>query len=70
MTLKIFQDRRITKEIRIKADFAEAASLIRWQDIDDDPSDDTWHHTPYQVADARHDEKEALRLVRGYLAKD
>lgn len=70
MTRKIFQDRRIAKEIRIRADFDQSSSSIGWQDIDDDPSDETWHHTPYQVADARHDEKEALRLVRDHLAKD
>lgn len=70
MPRKIFQDRRIAKEIRIRADFAQSSSPVSWQDIDDDPSDDTWHHTPFQVADARHDEKEALRLVRDHLAKD
>ncbi len=70
MTRKIFQDRRIAKEIRIRADFAQSSSPISWQDIDDDPEKQTWHHTPFQVADARNDEKEALRLVRGYLAKD
>ncbi|MBP7372261.1 MAG: hypothetical protein KA923_05470 [Opitutaceae bacterium] len=70
MTRQIIQDRRIAKEIRIRADFAQSSSSIVWQDIDDDPSDDTWHHSSYQVADARHDEKEALRLVRNFLAKD
>ena len=70
MTRRIFQDRRIAKEIRIRADFDQASSPISWQDIDDDPEEQTWHHTPYQVADARHDEKEALRLVRDHLAKD
>lgn len=70
MPRKIFQDRRITKEIRIQADFAQSSSSISWQDIDHDPRDETWHHTPFQVADARHDEKKALRLVRDHLAKD
>lgn len=70
MPRRIFQDRRIAKEIRIRADFADAASHIGWQDIDDDPEEQTWHGTPYQVADARHDDKAALRLVRDYLAKN
>ena len=70
MTRQIFQDRRIAKEIRIRADFAQAASPIGWQDIDDDPEEPTWHGTPFQVADARHDEKAALRLVRDHLDKD
>ena len=70
MARQTFQDRRITKKIRIRADFAQSFSPISWQDIDDEPSDDTWHHTLFQVADARHDEKEALRLVRDHLAKD
>lgn len=70
MTRQTFEDRRIAKEIRIKADWAQSASPIAWQDIDDDPDDATWHGTPFQVADARHDEKAALRLVRDHLAKD
>jgi len=70
MPRQIFQDRRITKEIRIRADFAQSSSLVSWQDIDDDPEEQTWHHTPFQVADARHDKIKALRLVRDYLAKD
>lgn len=71
MARQIFQDRRIAKEIRIKADWAQSASPIAWQDIDDDPDDSaTWHCTPFQVADARHDEKAALRLVRDHLDKN
>lgn len=70
MTRRIFQDRRISKEIRIRADFADAASNIGWQDIDDDPEEQTWHGTPFQVADACHDDKTALRLVRDHLARD
>jgi hypothetical protein len=69
-TRQIFQDRRIAKEFRIKADWSQSSSPIAWQDIDDEPADATWHGTPFQVADARHDQKAALRLVRDHLAKD
>ena len=63
-----FQDLEISREIRISADWESATSGIWWQDLDDDPEDKTtWHGTPYQVADAGHNQKEALRLVDGWL---
>jgi len=71
MTAIKVQDRRISKEIRVFADFDQSASAIWWQDIDEDPEDKTtWHGTPYQVADSRHNKKEALRLVAGWLNKE
>ena len=67
MTSTIFQDLRISREIRIKADWERATSNIWWQGLDDDDPSDTWHGTPYQVADAGYNEKEALRLVDDWL---
>ena len=54
--------------IRIEADYAQASSLIRYQDINsrkDDP--ESWSATPFQVADARHDYRKALKLVSDWL---
>ena len=63
-----FQDLEISREIRIHADWVQSASQIWWQDLDDDPEDkDTWYSTPYQVADAGHNDREALRLVADWL---
>ena len=68
MASEIFQDLSISSELRISADWEQSASQIWWQDLDDDPSDaETWHGTPYQVADAGHNVKRALELVRGWL---
>ena len=68
MTGTNFQDLDISTEIRISADWEQATSHIWWQDLDDDPSDtETWHNTPYTVADAGHNQEEALRLVDGWL---
>ncbi len=57
----------IDPDIRIKADWEKSSSSIWWQSLDDDPEDKTWHHTPYQVADAGHNENEALLLVSEWL---
>ena len=63
-----FQDLEISREIRISADWEQSSSSIWWQDLDDDPEDtETWRHTPYQVADAGHNQEEALRLVNNWL---
>ena len=67
MTNTNFQDLNISKEIRISADWEQSSSAIWWQDLDDDPEDKTWHSSPYQVADAGHNQKEALRLVADWL---
>ena len=54
--------------IRVEADYAQASSLIRWQPIDSDPHDaEAWRATPFQVADARHDYRKALKLVSDWL---
>ena len=68
MTSTNFQAPEISTEIRISADWEQSASQIWWQDLDEDPEDKTtWHHTPYQVADAGHNQEEALRLVADWL---
>ena len=68
MTSTNFQDLEISREIRISADWEQSDSQIWWQDLDDDPEDkETWHGTPYQVADAGHNQEEALRLVDDWL---
>lgn len=51
--------------VRFSCDLAQASSPIRVQDGDGD-----WQSTPYQVADARHDEYRALRLVVEYSGRD
>ena len=48
----------------LKCDLAQASSPIRYLGGDDD---DEWVTTPYQVADARHDEHEAVALVVAWL---
>ena len=68
MTSTSFQAPEISTEIRISADWEQPSSAIWWQDLDDDPEDaETWRHTPYQVADAGHNQQEALRLVADWL---
>ena len=68
MTSTNFQDLEISREIRIRADWEQSSSAIWWQDLDDDPEDtETWRHTPYQVADAGHNQQEALRLIHNWL---
>ena len=67
MAVRTFQDLRISKEIRISADFEQASSAIWWQDLRDDPAEKTWQSTPYQVADAKHDDRAALGLVSDWL---
>ena len=70
MTSTSFQAPEISTEIRIFADWEQSSSAIWWQGLDEDPEDKTtWHHTPYQVADAGHNQEEALRLVAD-LAKE
>lgn len=56
-----FRNKTTGQTVEIRADFAQAASPIeacfdggRWQT------------TPYQVADARHDARQALLLVLGW----
>lgn len=55
-----FRNRRTGERLTILADFAQAASPIRarWNNEDDEAIT-----TPYQVADARHRARLALRLV-------
>lgn len=53
----------------VAANWAQASDPIRaaWVEPGEptpDDSDDRWFGTPFQVADARHDERRALRLVR------
>ena len=67
MTSTNFQDLEISREIRISADWEQSSSAIWWQGLDEDPEDKTWHSSPYQVADAGHNQKEALRLVADWL---
>ena len=68
MTSTNVQDLEISREIRIRADWEQSSSAIWWQDLDDDPEDtETWRHTPYQVADAGHNQQEALRLIHNWL---
>ena len=67
MTSTNFQDLEISREIRISADWEQSSSAIWWQDLDDPEDTETWHHTPYQVADAGRSQKEALRLVADWL---
>ena len=68
MTTTNFQNIEISNQIRISADWEQATSQIWWQDLDDDPEDkETWRGTPYQVADAGHNQNEALRLVDDWL---
>ena len=68
MTSTNFQDLEISSEIRIRADWEQSASQIWWQDLDEDPEDKTtWHGTPHQVADAGHNQQEALRLIHNWL---
>lgn len=52
-------------EIEIRADFAQASSLIQFRNVGDD--DEGWRATVFQVADARHNVSKALELVNHWL---
>ena len=67
MAVSSYQNTKVSRKIRIKADWEQSASQIWWQNLDDDPEDKTWDSTPYQVADAGHNSNEALLLVEGWL---
>ena len=54
-----FQNGSTGETIEIRADFAQAASQIFAK-----YNDDEWSPTPFQVADARHRTRNALKLVR------
>lgn len=49
-------------DAEIKADFAQASSpiMVRFD------RDDDWRSTPFQVADAKHNPAEAVRLVKNW----
>jgi hypothetical protein len=51
--------------LEIRADLVQAAAKIFYRGADDE-----WVHTPYQTADASHDERLALGLVIAYLGRD
>ena len=51
------------RTLQIEADFAQAASLIRWRETEQDD----WRGTPFQVADAHHNPHEAIDLVATWL---
>ena len=68
MAVSSYQNIKVSRKIRIKADWERSASQIWWQNLDDDPENKgTWSSTPYQVADAGHNANEALLLVEGWL---
>ena len=68
MAKEIVQDRRISPDIRIRANFDEATDYIQWQPIDADPDDDAeWRTEGHRVCDAAHQPKRALQLVNDYL---
>lgn len=53
-------------EIEIRADFAQASSVISYRVINGN-EDDPFIGTPFQVADASHHPDKALRLVNEWL---
>jgi hypothetical protein len=53
-----YQSHKTGETIEIRADFAQASSPIQARYDGGD-----WEPTPYQVADARHRNRTALRLV-------
>ncbi len=68
MAREIYENKEIDPDIRIYADWTQSAYSIWWQATDEDPEDEsTWHSTPYQVADARHNRDSALELVSSWL---
>ena len=67
MATQIYTDRRITRDIRIRADFDQASSHISVQGVSKDPEYDDWQPTVFQVADFGHDPKSALRGVDEWL---
>lgn len=52
--------------IEIKANFGQASDIIRWRDI----GEEEWEGSMYQVADAQHSERKALRLIAEWLERD
>lgn len=55
--------------LKIRADLSQASSPIQYL-ADGDDDDRHWVPTPYQVADARHDEVEAAVLAVKYLGSE
>lgn len=52
--------------LRISADLAQASAPI----LVEGAEEDDWQSTPYQTADARHRERDMVRLVIGHLGRE
>ncbi len=52
--------------LRMSADLSQASAPIQYEGAERDE----WMSTPYQTADARHDETRAMRLVLEYLGRE
>ena len=50
--------------IEVRADFAQASSLIQFRNPGD--GDDEWQASVYRVADAAHDPERALEIVSAW----
>ena len=55
--------------LRISADLSQATAPISYEGLDLGDGAE-WTQTPYQTADARHDEREMLRLVVDHLGAE
>lgn len=51
--------------IEIEANWGDAASVIFWRSYG---SNDEWEPTVFQVANARHDWREAMKMVNRWLS--
>ena len=59
-------------EIVIQFDAGHANAPIRWKmaDPDADGGPDEWQPTPFQTADAGHQEAEAMKMVQAWVAQN
>ena len=58
---------RANQEIEVRADFAQASSLIQYRVLEWVGEDDAWKATPFQVANAAHSAAQALSMVSDWL---
>lgn len=69
MTTQTYTCRRFRSvgTFEYSADFSQAASpiMVRFTGYDDDAE---WQATPFQVADARHDQRKAEKMIAEYFA--
>ncbi|OQX14585.1 MAG: hypothetical protein BWK73_09325 [Thiothrix lacustris] len=63
MAEQVYKDRRISIDVEISMDTAQAASPVWWRMI----GEEEWKPTPFQTADSAHNAKAMLKKVDRWL---